>query len=146
MRSFYDAQQERWQIDLTVADLLALKAELGLDLLDKPESIPDNLSALVDVLSVLLTPQIEAKGLDANGFARRLNGDVLNKAMDCFMEELTDFFTHLQRSRGLALKGLWEKAKEMEDLQAEMVTQALGKLSSDWLASQVSTHSHSKGG
>lgn len=129
MRSFTDSQGERWAIDLSVADLLALKTELNINLLDNPESLPESLGGFVDLLSVILAEQIDKRGLDAVGFARRLSGGVLNDAIECFMGELTDFFLQLQRSRGLALKGLWEKAKEVETMQEEMVEKALGQLS-----------------
>ena len=131
MRYFKDEKGDTWGVDLTVGSLLRVKTATGFDLIDKPDSMPQNLAALVDILWVTLEPQLTAKGVSQEDFAERLGGDSLEAAIDCFMEEWADFFRKLAPSRATVIRGLWRKAREHTPAMAAQIERALSTLSFD---------------
>lgn len=131
MRYFKDDKGETWGVDLTVGSLLRVKTATGFDLIDKPDSLPQELSPLVDILWVVLEPQLTAKGVSQEAFAERLGGDALEAALDAFMEEWADFFRRLAPGRSATIRGLWRKAREAGPALEAEIERALSSLSFD---------------
>lgn len=136
MRIFKDYEGQEWQLDVNVATLLAIKTELGLDLLESPDKTPTSLSKMVDILYVTLHSQLQEAGLNEHDFALRLQGDCLANAIDLWMEELGSFFLKVQPSKGVAVKGLWAKCKELDAMEAANLESLLGSVSLELPGSQ----------
>jgi len=116
---------------LNVGTLRNIKDQLDIDLLNKPGDMPTELSGIVDCLWVALFDQIQAREMTEKDFAQCLDGDVLAVAVDDFMAELAAFFLKIQPSKSMAIKGIWEKTKDLEKMQQEAVTAMLGSVSID---------------
>lgn len=135
MRTFTDSKGTTWSLDLSVGHLLNIKTELGLNLLDNPEQLPDSLEKLVGILWITCQDQAQSDKIGPVDFAKRLSGDVLQVAVDKWMEEWGDFFVRLSPARGQLIKELWDKAKQMELAQAALIKTACLSTSIDWQGS-----------
>lgn len=113
-KKFNDADGREWTVLVTVPDLRRVRKELGVDLLkmggDVFKRLMQEEELLVDVISVLLTPEIEKRGLDAEGFARALRGDALEEATRAVLESLIDFFP---KGRRAAMRAALEKTDQL---------------------------------
>lgn len=139
MKYFVDDKGDSWGVDLTVGSLLRVKTALGFDLIDKPDSIPHDISSLVDILWVLLEPQLTTKGIGQVEFAERLGGESLESGIDAFMEEWAGFFRKVAPSRAAMIRGLWRKAREHGPAMEAEVERVLSTLSFDSLGLPEST-------
>lgn len=133
MKYFKDDKGDSWGVDLTVGSLLRVKTALGFDLIDKPDSVPNDIASLVDILWVILEPQITAKGISQEAFAERLGGEALEAGIDAFMEEWAGFFRKVAPSRSAMIRGLWRKAREYGPAMEAEVERVLSTLSFDSL-------------
>ena len=103
MRTFTDADGKEWGIELTVGPIKRVRDELqGVDLCDLGPTGPlmrcaTDFCLLVDILSVLLTPEIKRRNTDAESFAIALRGDALDKAAEALQWAVIDFFPQRQR-------------------------------------------------
>jgi hypothetical protein len=131
MRNFIDNLGHAWSLDLTAGHLLGIQSEMGINLADEPETIPDSLMKMVGILWI--TCQDEAKGINVTPqeFGKRLSGKVLQDAWEKWMQEYTDFFVHLSPARGQLMRGMWEKAKELERARAILIEKACSSSSLD---------------
>ena len=111
---FKDADGDEWIVLVTVPDLKRVRKEVEIDLLELGgkvfKRLIDDPALLVDVVSVLLTPDIEKRSLDAEGFARKLRGDALEEATRAVMESLIDFFP---KGRRAAMRAALVKTDEL---------------------------------
>jgi hypothetical protein len=146
MKTFIDKTGQPWDIDLTVGHLLNIKTEMGLNLMDEPETIPDQVEKIVGILWITCFDQAKQLGLGPIDFAKRLDGKVLQEAFDKWMEEWTDFFVHQSPSRGQLIKGMWDQARRLDQARAELIKQACSSTSFDWPESATSTPGLSKDG
>ena len=102
MRCFKDSTGEEWQLDLPFGEVARVLKEsenrftlLHLDTL-LPVLVKD-LIAFYDLLVVLVAPQLDAKGVTAAEFGKRMAGDVYYQARTEFFAEWNDFFRQLHR-------------------------------------------------
>ena len=102
MAKFQDSHDQTWTIELTIAAAKRVKRELEVDLLNMTDGNPPlisrldtDLELLVDVISVLLSPQLTAAGLGPEDFAERLTGGVMYHARLALWEALSHFFQSL---------------------------------------------------
>ena len=130
MKSFKDKNGESWIVELNVGTLLSIKNELDIDLLDKPGDFPTTVSAFVDVLWVSLLDQIQERKLNEIDFAKCLDGETINTATDCFVDELSNFFLPVDAAKAKAIKGLWTQIKQMKTLEEKQIENVLGVVSS----------------
>ena len=128
---FKDSKGQSWRLALDVGSLRNIKDQLGIDLLNQPGDMPTELSGVVDCLWVALFDQIQSRDLTEVDFAMLLDGDCLAVAVDAFMDELASFFLKIQPSKAAAIKGIWDKTKELDKMQVEAVETMLGALSID---------------
>lgn len=132
MRTFTDSKGQRWQMDVTAGVLLDIQTELGLNLLDNPEEIPEGLKELVGILWITCSEQAKGLGISPQEFGHRLSGKVLQEAVDQWMKEWADFFVHLSPARGQLIAGMWDKAKEIDSQKAEVIKKVFSSTSTDW--------------
>lgn len=134
MRTFTDAKGHQWRLDVTAGVLMDIQTEMGLNLLDNPEEIPEGFKQLVGILWITCSEEAKQMGVSPQEFAHRLGGKVLQEAVDRWMKEWADFFGHLSPARGQVIAGMWDKAKEIDSAKAEVIGKAFSSTSTDWLA------------
>lgn len=129
MAAFLDAIGDRWTIEISVAEIRQLRAEISVDLLsllDDNGALLRKLAGdpiqLVDVISVLCSDQITSRDLDERGFAKRLVGHGLEAALDGLIEALANFS---QPRQGAVIRQVWAKAKAMDQKVMDGVTAKL---------------------
>lgn len=131
MRSFRDRMGNAWDLDLNVGVLLRIKSELGFNLLDKPETMPDDIENLVNILWVCVAPQLREKGITPEQFGESLDGGCMKAAVDTFMEELMDFFILLAPAKGAAMKIIWDRSRAQAGEVEKVFAQIAGSTSLD---------------
>jgi len=138
MRTFKDTAGHSWEVKLTVGKLLAVKQNMGVNLLDHPDQIPDDIPTLMDLLWFTCIDEAKALGLSDIQFGERLDGGALADAVDAWMEEWADFFTRLAPAKKELIAGVWEGSKRGQEVQAERIRKAFSSLSFDSLGSSES--------
>jgi len=122
MHSFKDNEGREWHLAVNVATVKRLRqSELAVDLLDlvdgrEPErSLLVRLAAdpvlLVDVLYVICQPEAEKRGVSDVEFGEAMAGEVIDRATEALLAEITDF-TPNRRDRQRLRRGL-EKIEAM---------------------------------
>jgi len=99
MSTFKDALGREWSFSITVIEVKRLRELIQVDLLDfaseKADQMFNRLATdpvlLVDLMSILLTDQIQQLGLDERGFALGLVGEGLDNAMGALIREVANF-------------------------------------------------------
>lgn len=105
MKTFNDAAGRTWTIALNLGSAMAVKDQLGVDLLQPEAGDPPLLTRLGtdeillgEVLCALLQDQFEAHHVTAEDVRAAFDGQTLLRAQEAFYEELVGFF----RQRGRA--------------------------------------------
>jgi len=103
MKTFCDRAGRTWTITLTLGTAMAVKEQLGVDLLQPEAGDPPLLTRLGtdemllgEVLCAMLQQQFETQGVTAEELRDGFDGQTLLAAQKAFYEELIDFF----QSRG----------------------------------------------
>ena len=124
MRTFTDALHRHWEIVIDFFTIEKVKSRLGVNLLDLHKAIEELFSdppKLVNALYLLCHDQTEGKVTERD-FCKGINGDVLDKARDAFIEEMVFFCPTaaketLQRAMALS-KEVSEKTVKLLEEQA----------------------------
>lgn len=127
MRKFKDKEGIEWEITIDFSSALAIKQEVGVDILDIAEGkdlvlLSSDIATLGAVFWVLLQEQAKTREIaDEKALFRRFNGDVLDEATKCLIAECFDFFPPAKRS---LLKAAYEKllAAEAQSLASAQTT------------------------
>jgi hypothetical protein len=96
--TFRDNSNREWTVSIDVAAVKRLKASsLEVDLMeavggDLLQRLTDDPILLVDVIYVLLKPQLDALNLSDEQFGQAMGGDSIDAATAAFLEGLCDFF------------------------------------------------------
>ena len=105
MKTFNDAAGRTWTLSLTLGTAMAVKAKLGIDLLQPESGDPPLLTRLGtdelllgEVLCALLEGQFEAHKVTGDDVRAAFDGRTLLAAQEAFYQELEDFFR--MRGRG----------------------------------------------
>lgn len=130
MSSFEDVKGNKWSISLNIGHFLDIKTQLKLDLLDDV-AIPGELSTWVAILHIVLEDQIQSLGLKPRDFAKLMDGDSLQKAIDAFMESYAFFFRQTAPARSELVLGMWQKIKAVEEAKGQLAQDVLGRISLD---------------
>jgi hypothetical protein len=146
MRIFQDKTGQPWELDLTVGHFLAIKSELGLNLMDNPETLPSGVEKMVGVIWITCHDQAKAKGLGPVEFAKRLDGKILSDAWEKWMAEYIDFFAHQSPAQGQLLALLWDASQKAERARADLTKQASLSICSDLQELLESIPDHSRPG
>ena len=143
MRAFTDNHGRTWTISIHVAAVKRCRALLDVDLYGLVDDGFDGLSkllgdpvALVDVLYVLCRDEADKLGVSDEDFGRGLGGDGLGRAVDAFLEELTDFFPD-PRVRG-GLRRVIEAGRQVRDRLMDRMERKLDALDPDLEAERLS--------
>ena len=122
MKTFTDAAGRTWTIALNLGTAIAVKDNLGVDLLQPEAGDPPLLTRLGtdemmlgEVLCALLEGQFDVHKVSADDVRASFDGATLMAAQQAFYEELIDFF----RSRGRA-----DRARAVET-QMKMIDAAV---------------------
>lgn len=103
MSHFTDADGREWLVQFSTIEARRCKDELDVDLLDVGnerlfESLTNDECLIVDVLHVCCREQCDERGVDPVGFARALRGDVLDAAVEAFLQAYVSFFRRHRRA------------------------------------------------
>lgn len=150
MAAFKDSKGKTWVLDVTVGDLLRVKAATRMDLLKMTHPrTPDGKVALMTELSLeidllcgvvfeLVKPQ--AEGIeDVIAFTSRLGGEALKLMHDAFWEGIRDFFQSrgdpitvaaIDKQMQIVEMGQAMGAQQIGEIDAEAAFKTLGKPSS----------------
>lgn len=118
MRTFVDAAERTWEVNVGFASLKRVKDRLGMDLLreDDLRRACRGLMEVADLLYVVCEPQCEAEQVTDEQFGELLI-DCFQPASDALFEELADFFARMGRKSLAALIQKlveWHKREEAE--------------------------------
>lgn len=112
MKTFTDAAGRAWTLALNLGTALAVKAKLGIDLLQPEAGDPPLLTRLgtdemllAEVICALMENQFEAHKVSPADVRHAFDGRTLLAAQQAFYEELIDFFRQrgrTDRARALA--------------------------------------------
>jgi len=134
---FKDSEGRPWIITATIHTIGRVKRETDIDL-TKDEVITTlghDLFDLGAVLYSLCQDQAKQRGLDEAQFAAGFNGDVIEPATDCLIEELINF---TQPGRRPGLRKMFAKQKEMMATTIAAQNEALdGTLLDDALENEI---------
>lgn len=105
MKTFTDAAGRTWTITLNLGTAMAVKAKLGIDLLQPEAGDPPLLTRLGtdemllgEVLCALLEKQFETHKVTEDDVRAAFDGQTLLAAQKAFYEEMIDFFQSRGRS------------------------------------------------
>lgn len=116
MSTFKDSLGREWTFSITVIEIKQLREQIQVDILDTVSDKADQMFAkleadpilLVDLMSILLTDQIEKLGLDERGFAAGLVGEGIENAKEALIREIANFFGP---PRGNVILAAWNQLK-----------------------------------
>jgi hypothetical protein len=134
MKAFNDTKNRRWDLSLSIATVKRVRNLTDVDLLsilDKPELLSDLASdpvQLVDVLYIIVKPQADAINVTDEQFGESLDGESIEKATECFLEALVDFFPGARRA---TLKRVLDRANQFHQKSEATLTAALADGSID---------------
>jgi len=129
MTTIIDENKVSWQVKITIGTMIKINRETGIDLLNNPGSIPDDLEKLFAILYIILQSQVAEKGMTEEQFANSFMGESFSLAVDGFVSELAFFFTALDPKKCSAIKGIWRMTKEANQAISETIDNALSEVS-----------------
>jgi hypothetical protein len=137
MKTFNDAKDQPWLLDITVSALRRIKAVADVDLGDFTQiasgEILKRLAAdpvlLADVLYAALLPEVERRGMAKDDFCDLICGDAIEDATRALLESLADFFP---KAQGAVLRTILDIAsretrKAMEETAADLAALSGGQ-------------------
>lgn len=117
MRTFEDAKQRGWGVELDFSAADRIKATAGIDILEGSFSemlmrLGDDMRLFARVMFALCQLQALDRGVTQEDFCQALRGGVWDEAMRAFLGECEDFFPHSR------LKAYREAMKREAEIQA----------------------------
>ena len=135
MKTFTDAKERSWEIELNIRQMKRVRDTLGIDLVNVIQTNKDGTIAtdtldrvandpilLCDILWVLCEGQAKAAGVTDDDFGSSLAGDSIESAKRAFLDELFDFFPGARR---MILRKAVCLARKYEAESAAAVAEAL---------------------
>lgn len=137
MRKFKDCKGDEWELSVDMSSAMALKREVGVDILDIAEGkdiivMTTDVATLGATLWLLVAEQAAAKGLDEKQFFKRLDGDALDAATKTLVAECFDFFPPEKRR---LLKSAYEKIVGVQVKQLEAAERAVNSMTDQQIES-----------
>ena len=129
---FEDVKGETWDLKLTVGRINAVRSETSVNLWKADTGEPlqkmsDDAEVLVNVISVILSTQINTRALSAEEFAERLGGDTLEAATDALWQAILLMFP----KKRAALEALYQKAGQIQEKEVELVVERINSPAMD---------------
>ena len=135
MKTFTDAKERTWEIELNIRQMKRVRDTLGIDLVnvitankdgtiatDTIDRVANDPILLCDILWVLCEGQAKPAGVTDDDFGSALAGDSIEQATRAFLDELVDFFPGARR---LILHKAVCLARKYEAEGAEAIAKAL---------------------
>jgi hypothetical protein len=118
MKIWKDAKEHEYHTQITVAEVRALKSELGINLMeiatgDLLQKISEDVCLLCDILYVIHRDEAQKYGISDEDFGRNLYGDALEDATKAFVEETVNFFPNA-KTRALLNKAMTKGQERMD--------------------------------
>ena len=127
MQTFTDNTDDSWSVGVTYLDVRRVERDCGFvltamfdDNMAGLAKLSDDYGLLVAVTHCLCAEQAESRGLDADGFAKRMGGDTLESALKSVVEATIDFFPDPRRRE--ALRELVKRIGRASDKMIETMT------------------------
>lgn len=135
MRKFKDCQGDEWELSVNMASAMALKTEVGIDILDIAEGkdivlMTSDVATLGATLWLLVAEQAQSRKLDEKQFFKRLDGDALDAATKTLVAECFDFFPPEKRS---LLSNAYKKIVGMQNIQLAKAEAIIEKMTEEEL-------------
>ena len=115
MHKFKDNNGLEWEIELNIAVVKKIRNELEVDLNALTEGqmadITTKPETLVDIISVICTPQIVKRELDEYSFANCMIGEAIDNAYEALVKELIFISRHNQRQ---VVARAWETVQKAD--------------------------------
>jgi hypothetical protein len=148
MKTFVDNAGRVWCIQIHVAAVKRVRGLVGVDLFALVDEEFAGLSkllgdpvSLVDVLYCLCKDEADKRTVTDEDFGRSMGGDALEKAVEAFLAELTDFFPDA-RVRA-ALQKILTVSRRIRDIVLTEAIDELEKVDADSLAQTLRSRSGS---
>lgn len=101
MQAFKDLEGRTWDVNITIAAVRRVKRMVEIDLLDTGgtiEALMHDVPRLCDVLFAVLKPQADTLGVSDEQFGESLAGDVIDAAVNAFLNAWVSFSPPAQRA------------------------------------------------
>lgn len=139
MRSFKDAKNNTWDINIATGEVKALRNTVGVDIVAKDGSgiiaLSDPVN-LCEALWCLCRKQAEARNITEEDFFAGFHGDSVVDATTALMDSITDFFPEARRVLLQRVKAISETADRAILEEAEkVITEMESKPVTDLVAS-----------
>ena len=120
-KSFKDLKGRNWSIKITFGIIDNIAEELGDDLIDDPTSISLHPRRWVEMLWLCVEEQANKQGVTPEDFGGSLDGGIVRKAMDLFMEDYSDFLSPLHPDGAAVVDRTWKLVMEGREMKAEAI-------------------------
>jgi len=110
---------------LQTSDLDADLSSIGNEESKLYQRLLDDDVFLIDVVSEILTPQIERKGLDATQFAAGMLGVGIQNAIDALMQAIVNFS---RPQKGAVIAKAWQKTQSTESLATTRIVERMDQI------------------
>jgi len=127
MPTFNDTDGVAWNVVVTLGTLEDIRERLSVNILDNPSEMPTSIRDMVNLIWICVEEQANRIGISPREFGRRLDGDSIEAGIEAFMESYSDFFCRLQPARGEAIKEIWKRGQELEQMTLDNVKKAFSK-------------------
>ena len=116
-KTFKDAAGRTWTVEITVDTIKRVRTVLDTDLLDAAagdllRDLALDPVRVVDILYVILEEQTKDQGVSDTDFGKAMDGDVIDAAVDSFLDALINFFPRRQRA---IMREVLDKATLLQD-------------------------------
>jgi hypothetical protein len=135
MASFKDAIGREWEIKFDAPKLNRIRTECEVDLTAMDgkdfERVADDPFLLVNTLWFVLKPQAVLAGVTEEQFAEGLVGEFIDRAVECLLKAITDFFNP---SKSALLQAIAEENSALRELAT---AQAMAKVKDPKIRARV---------
>lgn len=133
--TFKDADGRPWMLRFTLGNAREIQDTIGVDFNDIQSgaliAVANDLSKLASLLWILCESQADRAGVDEIAFARSLDGDAIDRAVEALQDAIVNFTRGPQRD---AIRDVFDAVRKAEAAQIEA---ARAHLQSDDLQKEI---------
>ena len=120
MKEFYDGNNRKWLLNIKISSCKVVMEATNIDIATFPECINQLADIFVfsKILWLLIKGQAEKANVTEEDFYDSLDGEVVDKAFQAFLEEIVNFSPPQKRE---LLRKLIKKAMEHSETQMKIV-------------------------
>lgn len=131
MHTFLDAQNRKWNLNITFADVRRVRHKLNINMLGDAQGvfeIAQDPVMFLDYIYVLIEPQLEAAGISDEEFGEVMaRSDIYSALTMVYVEAITDFFIQYDPDIGHSLKKAFQEDPDIQAAMNEMNSMSSGK-------------------